>query len=180
MSDLVVLGFDTLDGATLAREEIWKLENEYLVDVEDAVVVRRTGDGRLHLDQSVHTVALGALDGFWSGMLLGTLVGLVFLNPLAGFAIGAVAGGTAGTVGGALTDFGINDDFIRHVGESLAPGTSELFVLVRKVEPEKVVAHLRALTGHPHIVQTSLSPEAEQKLRLAFTQAGPQGSAGTV
>ncbi|MFW7266445.1 DUF1269 domain-containing protein [Gluconacetobacter sp. Hr-1-5] len=168
MSDLVVLGFDTLDGATLAREEIWKLENEYLVDVDDAVVVRRTDDGKIHLDQSVHTVALGAVDGVWSGMLLGTLIGLVFLNPLAGFAVGAVAGGTAGTVGGAMTDFGINDDFMKKVGATLKPGTSALFVLVRKVEPEKVVAHLRALSGHPHIVQTSLSPEAEQKLRTAL------------
>ncbi|GBQ96744.1 membrane protein [Gluconacetobacter liquefaciens] len=175
MSDLVVLGFDTLDGATLAREEIWKLENEYLVDVDDAVVVRRTDDGKIHLDQSVHTVALGAVDGVWSGMLLGTLIGLVFLNPLAGFAVGAVAGGTAGTVGGALTDFGINDDFMKRIGATLKPGTSALFVLVRKVEPQKVVAHLRALSGHPHIVQTSLSPEAEQKLRAAL--AADNGSA---
>ncbi|MFT8422809.1 MAG: DUF1269 domain-containing protein [Gluconacetobacter sp.] len=168
MSDLVVLGFDTLDGATLAREEIWKLENEYLVDVDDAVVVRRTDDGKIHLDQSVHTVALGAVDGVWSGMLLGTLIGLVFLNPLAGFAVGAVAGGTAGTIGGALTDFGINDDFMKSVGATLKPGTSALFVLVRKVEPQKVVSHLRALSGHPHLIQTSLSPEAEQKLRTAL------------
>lgn len=175
MSDLVVLGFDTLDGATLAREEIWKLENEYLVDVDDAVVVRRTDDGKIHLDQSVHTVALGAVDGVWSGMLLGTLIGLVFLNPLAGFAVGAVAGGTAGTIGGALTDFGINDDFMKRVGATLKPGTSALFVLVRKVEPQKVVTHLRALSGHPHIVQTSLSPEAEQKLRAAL--AADNGSA---
>ncbi|MBB2166607.1 DUF1269 domain-containing protein [Gluconacetobacter sp. 1b LMG 1731] len=168
MSDLVVLGFDTLDGATLAREEIWKLENEYLVDVDDAVVVRRTDDGKIHLDQSVHTVALGAVDGVWSGMLLGTLIGLVFLNPLAGFAVGAVAGGTAGTIGGAMTDFGINDDFMKSVGATLKPGTSALFVLVRKVEPQKVVSHLRALSGHPHLIQTSLSPEAEQKLRTAL------------
>lgn len=168
MSDLVVLGFDTLDGATLAREEIWKLENEYLVDVDDAVVVRRTDDGKIHLDQSVHTVALGAVDGVWSGMLLGTLIGLVFLNPMAGFAVGAVAGGTAGTIGGAMTDFGINDDFMKSVGATLKPGTSALFVLVRKVEPQKVVSHLRALSGHPHLIQTSLSPEAEQKLRTAL------------
>lgn len=168
MSDLVVLGFDTLDGATRAREEIWKLENAYLVDVDDAVVVRRTDDGRLHLDQSVHTVALGALDGFWSGMLLGTLVGLVFMNPLAGFAVGALTGGVAGAGGGALFDYGINDHFIREVGANLKPGTSELFVLVRKVQPGKVVDHLRALEGNPQIVQTSLSPEAEQKLRQAF------------
>lgn len=168
MSDLVVLGFDTLDGATLAREEIWKLENEYLVDVDDAVVVRRTDDGKIHLDQSVHTVALGAVDGVWSGMLLGTLIGLVFLNPLAGFAVGAVAGGTAGTIGGAMTDFGINDDFMKSVGATLKPGTSALFVLVRRVEPQKVVSHLRALSGHPHLIQTSLSPEAEQKLRTAL------------
>ncbi|MFT8645842.1 DUF1269 domain-containing protein [Gluconacetobacter sp.] len=168
MSDLVVLGFDTLDGATLAREEIWKLENEYLVDVDDAVVVRRTDDGKIHLDQSVHTVALGAVDGVWSGMLLGTLIGLVFLNPLAGFAVGAVAGGTAGTIGGAMTDFGINDNFMKSVGATLKPGTSALFVLVRKVEPQKVVSHLRALSGHPHLIQTSLSPEAEQKLRTAL------------
>ena len=63
MADLIVVGFDTEDGASLARFECFKLQKEYLLDLEDAVVVRRTADGKVHLDQSVNLTALGFSSG---------------------------------------------------------------------------------------------------------------------
>ena len=62
-----------------------------------------------------------------------TLVGLLFLNPLAGLLIGAAAGAGAGALSGALADYGIDDDFIKSLGEQIGPDTSALFVLLRKV-----------------------------------------------
>lgn len=165
MSDLVVIGFDTEDGATAARTECAALQKEYLIDLADAVVVRRTSDGKVHLDQSVNLTALGFSGGLAAGALWGTLLGLIFLNPLAGFVAGSVTGAGMGALEGQFSDYGISDDFIRQVGQQLKDGTSALFILVRRAQPEKVVSEFRKLGGHPHILQTSLSPEADAKLR---------------
>jgi len=71
--------------------------------------------------------------GFW-----GTLIGVVFLNPL----LATAAGATAGTIGGALTDVRINNDFMKNIASGFSNGTSALFVLVRNVTPDKVLAEL--------------------------------------
>ncbi|NHN87720.1 DUF1269 domain-containing protein [Acetobacter conturbans] len=170
MSTLVVVGFDSLDGAKNALGECRELEKEYLLDLEDAVVVRRTADGKVHLDQSINLEKVGASWGFLSGGFWGALVGLLFLNPLAGLVVGSVAGAGIGALDGKFSDYGINDDFIKNLGATLTPGSSALFVLIRKAEPEKVIAHLSDLKGHAKIIQTSLSPEAEGKLRTALGQ----------
>lgn len=171
MSTLVVVGFDSLDGAAAELGRCRELEKEYLLDLEDAVVVRRTQDGKVHLDQSVNLEKVGATWGLLSGGFWGALVGLIFLNPLAGFLVGSIAGAGAGALDGKFSDYGIDDGFIKQLGDTLTPGTSALFILVRKAEPEKVIAHLSELKGHARIIQTSLSPEAEAKLRAAVGQA---------
>jgi uncharacterized membrane protein len=59
-----------------------KLRKEYLIDIEDAVVVVRDEDGKVHLKQGINLVTAGATTGFVSGSLWGTLVGFLFLNPV--------------------------------------------------------------------------------------------------
>mgnify|MGYP001047647264 CR=1 FL=1 len=66
-------------------------------------------------------------------------MGLLFLHPLLGLAAGA----GAGAVAGALSDVGIEDDFMKELSETLRPGSSALFVLVRKSTPDKVLNELR-------------------------------------
>ncbi|GBQ29773.1 MULTISPECIES: DUF1269 domain-containing protein [Acetobacteraceae] len=171
MSTLVVVGFDSIDGAKSALGECRELEKEYLLDLEDAVVVRRTQDGKVHLDQSINLEKVGASWGLLSGGFWGALVGLLFLNPLAGFIVGSLAGAGIGALDGKFSDYGIDDGFIKQLGDTLTPNTSALFILIRKAEPEKVIAHLSELKGHAKILQTSLSPEAEDKLRKALGQA---------
>jgi uncharacterized membrane protein len=108
----------------------------------------------------------------------GTLVGLLFMNPLIGLATGAALGAGAGALSGALADYGIDDDFIRQLGQSLQPGTSALFVLVRKMQPEKVLAELSRFRGR--VIRTSLSPEQEARLQAALSggSVGLPGSTG--
>ena len=96
-----------------------------------------------------------------------TLVGLLFLNPLAGLLIGAAAGAGAGALSGALADYGIDDDFIKSLGEQIGPDTSALFVLLRKVTIDKVLPELAKYEGR--VMKTSLSNEQEQKLRDAIS-----------
>ena len=98
----------------------------------------------------------------------GTLVGLVFLNPLAGMAIGGIAGAGVGALSGSLTDYGIRDDFIRKLGETIPEGSSALFVLFRSVTEDKVLPEIERYK--PRVLKTSLSNEAEEKLRAALSK----------
>jgi len=100
----------------------------------------------------------------------GTLVGLLFLNPLLGAAAGAAFGAGAGALSGKLADYGIDDEFIRSVADHLKPNTSALFLLVRKVQPERVLSELSQFRGR--VIRSSLSPEQEARLQAALSGGG--------
>lgn len=169
MSDLIVVGFDSIDEADKVLLKLDALKKEYLVDLEDAVVVTRNAEGKVHLKQSINLTGIGASSGLLSGALWGGLVGLLFLNPLAGFAIGGAVGAGVGALSGSLADYGIDDDFIKSLSQTIPNNSSALFVLVRKVQPEKVLAEFSGLKGR--VIKTSLSPEQEQKLQEALSAA---------
>jgi uncharacterized membrane protein len=158
MSELIVIAYDDEQKAEQVRWKLLGLQKEHLVDLEDAVVVTRGKDGKVRLNQ-IHDVMAASLA---SGTLWGFLVGLIFLNPLLGVAAGAASGALAG----ALTDIGIDDNFMREVGQSLEPGTSALFVLVRKVTLDRVLPEISSFGGK--ILRTSLSKEQEEKIQAAL------------
>ncbi len=161
MSDLIVVGYNDEHQAEEVRLKLLKLQKEYLVDLEDAVVAVRNKDGNVKLHQIHNLTAAGAITGgFW-----GALIGLLFLSPILGAAIGA----GAGAVGGALTDIGIDDNFMKELAGTLQPGSSALFVLVRKMTPDRVMDELRGSGGK--ILQTSLSHDDERKLQAALDAA---------
>src|SRR5262249_45404897 len=141
------------------------LQKEYLIDLEDACVVERDKDGKIHIKQAVNLTALGAAAGGSRGAFWGALVGLLFLNPLAGMAIGALAGAGAGALSGSLADYGINNDFVKNLGKTIPPGSSALFILIKSVTEDKVLREIESYK--PRVLKTSLSDEAEAKLRSA-------------
>ncbi len=158
MSTMVVIAFDDEIGAEKMRDELVQLQKERLVTLDDAAVVVRRQDGKVKVNQATSLVGAGALGGaFW-----GMLIGLLFLAPWLGLAIGALTGGIAGK----LSDVGINDNFIKEVGQVIKPGNSALFLLVREATIDRLVDRLKPFEGH--IVKTSLSKEDEMKLREAF------------
>jgi uncharacterized membrane protein len=164
MSTLVVVGYDDPYKAEEVRLKLRKLQSEYLLDLEDAVVAVKDQKGKLKLHQAVNLAAAGAVSGgFW-----GSLIGLIFLNPLLGFAMGAAAGAASG----ALTDVGINDNFMRELAATMKPGSSTLFVLVRKSTPDKVLEELKGTGGR--VLKTSLSHENEAKLQAALSAGAAQ------
>lgn len=167
MAELVVVGFDDPTEADRALTELARLQKEYLIDLEDAVVAIRGPDGKLRLKQSVDLVGVGAASGSLWGAMWGSLVGLLFMNPLLGLATGAALGAGAGALSGSLADYGIDDGFIRSIGETLQPNTSALFVLVRKAQPEKVLNELSRFRGR--VIRSSLSPEQEARLQAALS-----------
>jgi uncharacterized membrane protein len=177
MAELVVVGFDNPHDADRVLTELTRLKKEYLIDLEDAVVAIRDADGSVRIKQSVNLVSLGATSEGLSGAIWGSLIGLLFLNPIAGFAIGGAVGAGSGALSGSMIDYGIDDGFIRSVGDTLKPETSALFLLVRKSQPEKVLAELSGFKGH--VIRSSLSPEQEARLQAALSKAhAPSPSEG--
>jgi uncharacterized membrane protein len=161
MATLVVIDYENEVKAEEVRLALLKMQKEYLIDLADAVVVVRDDKGRVKLRQLYNLTAAGAASGgFW-----GALMGLIFLNPLFGFAIGAAAG----AVSGALRDVGIDDNFMKQLGQTLKPGSAALCVLIRQMTPDKVVAELKKFGGT--LIQTNLCNENEAKLREALASA---------
>jgi uncharacterized membrane protein len=169
MSTLVVLGFDGIHTADDVLNKLRSLQKEYLIDLEDACVVERAADGKVHLKQAVNLTAIGAASGGTTGALWGALVGILFLNPLAGMALGALAGAGSGALAGSLSDFGIRDDFIQKLGETIPVESSALFVLFKSVTEDRVLPELEPYK--PRVLKTSLSGEQEAELRKALSQA---------
>lgn len=169
MSSLVVVGFPKVEEAEQVRRELVDIQREQLIALEDAVVVEHDGDGQVHLRQAVNLAAAGALGGgFW-----GTLVGLLFLNPLLGAAVGAGVGAASGS----LSDIGINDNFMREVGETIPRGTAALCLLVREATADRVVERLRAHAPHATLLRTNLSHTDEDQLRELLERAAKQAEA---
>src|SRR5215468_7012583 len=139
MATFVVIDYESEVKAEEVRLALLKMQKQYLIDLDDAVVVVRDHKGKVRLRQMYNLTASGAASGgFW-----GALIGLIFLNPLFGFAIGAAAG----AVSGALRDVGIDDKFMKELGQTLKPGTAALCVLIRHMTPDKVVDELRQFGG---------------------------------
>src|SRR5258707_4276968 len=131
MAQLIVVGFKRdMYRASEVLNELQDLNDDWVVDLHDAVAVYRDYGGKLRVDQSYQmTTGEGAAwGGFW-GLLIGATLAIPFTAGVsAAAAAGAIAagavGGTAlGAGAGAIDaaswedEFGISDD----VGQPGAP-----------------------------------------------------------
>jgi uncharacterized membrane protein len=158
MSDLIAVAYPDRETAETVRRTLVQLMTEHVIDLADAVVVTREDNGKVKLHQAGSPAAAGAA----GGALWGGVIGLLFLAPLFGMAIGAAAGGAAG----ASADVGIDDKFMKELGEKLEPGGAALMVLVRESTPDKVLPEIQRFGGE--VLQTSLDDDSEARLREAL------------
>jgi uncharacterized membrane protein len=158
MSTLVAIAYPDVDTAQRVRGELVQATKEHLLELEDAVVVEHRPDGKIKLHQAMSPTGAGAA----GGALWGGLIGLIFLAPLFGMAIGAAAGGVAGK----MTDVGVNDDFMKNLGAKLGAGGAALIVLGRAQAPERVIERVKQYGGE--VIQTSLDPDQEEHLKAAL------------
>ncbi len=167
MATLVAIAYPDQQRALEVRNVLARLQKQYLVDLVDAVVVTRDEKGKVHLNQSVPLVGLSATNG----ALWGMLIGLLFFSPIIGAAIGA----GWGAIAGKLSDYGIDDNFMRSLAENFQPNTSALFVLARGGVPDRVMPEVAKYGGT--VIQTSLPPETEEQLRIALSRGSEQADA---
>jgi uncharacterized membrane protein len=160
MSDLVAIAYPDVDTAQEVASNAAKAVQSHVLELDDMVVVERKHDGKVKLHQPSMAGA-----GAASGALWGGLIGLIFLNPFLGMAIGAASGATAG----ALSDYGVDDRFMKEMGRKLEPGGAALILLVREASMDKIAPEIK-IQGE--IIQTSLDNEAEESLAGALAAAG--------
>jgi len=169
MSDLIVIVYPTESKAEEVRQTLLGLQKEYVIKLGDAVIATKTDTGKIKLNQLINTTSAGAVSGgFW-----GLLIGILFLNPLIGVAVGSASG----ALGGALTDVGINDAFMRDLSATIEPGNGALFLLVREMTSDKVLKRIQDFGGV--VLKTSLDETKEQVLRDALQRASAETTSGS-
>ena len=161
MADLVAIVYPSAAQAESMREKIIGLQRDYLIELGDAVVAEKMQDGNVKLNQLINLTAAGAA----GGSIWGALVGLIFLNPL----LGAVVGAGAGALSGKLSDYGIEDKFMKDVAGATRAGDAVLFLLIRKMTADKVLDAVKGSGGT--VLRTSFDHAKEQQLRDALSGA---------
>ena len=159
MSDLVAIAYPDLDTARQVVANLDQAQKAHLIALEDAVIVERRTDGKVKL----HQPSLAGV-GAAGGALWGGLIGLIFLVPLFGLAIGAASGAIAGH----FSDTGVDDEFMKRLGSELDEGKAALILLVRDVTADKVLPEIK-IPGT--VIQTSLSNDDEAALQAALDAA---------
>ena len=151
MQTLIAITYPSEAQARETLDVVAKAQSGYLTRLEDACIVTRDTDGKAHLHQMFNTAAAGGVSGaFW-----GALIGLIFLNPL----LGLVVGGATGAIGGAVTDYGISDDFMKGLAKDIQPGSAALFMMLQDATLDRILPELAHHGGS--LLYTNLSQDAE-------------------
>ena len=149
MSDLLAIEFPSEEKAEGVRETLLAMQKEYLIELGDAIVALKDASGRIKLNQLFQPVARSTVSGvFWAG---------------------AAVGAASGTLRGWLIDLGINDDFMRHAARTLQSGNAALFLLIRKMTTDEVLAALHGVGGP--VLRSSFDETKEEALQAAWAGA---------
>jgi uncharacterized membrane protein len=158
MSTLAAIAYPDQNTAGEAAAALQRMQTELLIDLQDVAWVTKTQDGKMKLHQGTSLTGVGAS----GGAMWGFLFGLLFLVPVAGMALGAASGALAGK----LSDYGIDDKWIKDVASAITPGGSGLFVMARNTNQERVLPEMAKFGGT--VIRTNLTTEQQQALENAL------------
>ena len=182
MAELIVVGFKKdMYRASQVLNQLLALNDDWVVDLHDAVAVYRDYNGKLRVDKSYQmTTGDGAaLGGLW-GLLIGATLAIPFTaGASAAAAAGAVAAGALGgtALGAGLgaadasswkEEFGIPDEFVQRVGALIQPGDSAIYAILRTADPDIVADQFRGCGGA--ILRTTLNPDQQAKVEKVLNK----------
>src|SRR6516225_6088484 len=98
MSELVAVSYPDVYRAGEVCAVLQRLQREFLIEMEDAAYVTREADGKVKLHQTMPIVATAAGIGLSRGTIWGALIGLLFLQPVLGLAVGGAVGAASGAL----------------------------------------------------------------------------------
>lgn len=144
-------------------KSIKEFEKEKLIDLKDLVVVVKDEKGGVKVKETRDfTTGRGTV----TGGTLGFVVGLIVGGPIGGALLGAAAG--------ALTakkiDLGISKEKIQEVTEQMGNNSSALFLQIRSVKKEGLLAALIKESGG-EILEVELSDDTEADIQDALTDS---------
>ncbi|QIR41740.1 DUF1269 domain-containing protein (plasmid) [Tolypothrix sp. PCC 7910] len=148
MSELVVVNFDDKYKADEVLLELLKLEQEYLADLEDAVVITKNGQGKIRVKPYHDLVKPGDL----SNELWGGIISATFFHRFL-----------------TIKESVFDSNFLTEVEESLKPNSSSLFVLIHYANPEKIIAEFHRFEGK--LIRTTLSKDQIENLQKTYQKA---------
>jgi len=180
MAELIVVGFKKdMSRASEVLNTLQEMNENWVVDLHDAVAVYRDYKGKLRVDQSYQmTSGEGAAWGGLFGGLIGALLAAPFTAGVsaaaagAAVAAGSLSGVALGATAGAIDadswkqDYGISDDFVQRVGTMVQPGDSAIFALLRTLDPDLVAAQFKGFGGT--ILRTTLTPAQRAKVEATL------------
>jgi uncharacterized membrane protein len=156
---LVVLKFDTPEGAEQGLAIAVNLQKQHLLEIQDAATV--TWPEGKKRPKTSH--GADACSGAWYGAFWGMLLGWIFFVPFLGAAVGAAMG----ALSAHFADYGIGNDFLEKVRSKVTEGTSALFLLVGQVTTDRVIEAFKTAPKF-EVIASNLSHEQEAKLKEAF------------
>ena len=182
MSELIVIGFkNDLNRASVVLNQLANMNDDWVVDLHDAVAVYRDYNGKLTMDESYQpTKGEGAAVGGLLGSLVGLTLGALAAPFTAGTSVavagalvaGTVGGGVLGAAGGAIDaewwkeDFGISGDFVDSVGATVQSGDSAIFALLRTANPGRVAERFRGYGGT--VLQSTLTKDQSDRVQAVL------------
>jgi len=130
------------------------LQKDFVVELTGLAIVRVDAEGKSHVETPQKIVGVSAA----SGALWGMIIGLLFLVPFVGFAIGGAMGALMGKMGKS----GIDDQFRSQVQALLKPGGAAVVVMASKITDDKFADAMKQYGGE--LLKTSLSEADEKEL----------------
>jgi len=168
MATLTAFRFDSVDGADSALGVVPMLQEQQLITILDAALVSwPKGKNRPSTRQVVLPTGTQLLDGTFWGMLFG----LIFFVPV----LDTGRREEMERLTCALSDVGIDEDFIYQLRSKLTEGTSALFILSRDALMDKINDVSKG--KKPDLIAINLRRNDEMKLRDLF---GSVSSTATV
>jgi uncharacterized membrane protein len=160
MSQLIVVGFKKdLFRASEVLHELQELNEDWVLDLHDAVAAYRDYSSNIRIDQNYQmTTGEGAR---W-GSLMGSLIGLALANPFTGGATASAAGAlvaetwAGGRLGAGTSpldvswwndEFGIPKEFVKQIGWMVQAGDSAIFALLRTRWIASIGSSARTMTN---------------------------------
>jgi uncharacterized membrane protein len=157
--EMVVVAFEDEYKADEVLNTLKQLDAEATIDLRSAAVVKRDAEGKVRIKETKDFDAKqGAIGGAVAGGLLGLLTGRLL--------VGAIVGAAGGAAAGHGIDMGLNDEYLKSVGESLGSGSSAIVALVTFERVERAMEELDKFEGGT-ILRHTLSDEVYQQLSEA-------------
>ena len=160
MSEIIVIGYDEQSTATQAYKEVLTLQQDFVVELTGLAIVRVDDEGKSHVETPQKIVGVSAA----SGALWGMLIGILFLVPFFGLALGGAMGALMGKMGKS----GIDEQFRTQVQALLKPGGAAVVIMASKITDDKFANAMKQFGGT--LLKTSLSEDDEKELASELSE----------